>query len=416
MKIWWLNHHARPPVVPGITRHYNLARSLGKLGYQVTVIASSFDHLGTMLPEGPDFGARLGKPLLRDYDGVDFLSIPTPGYEGNSSLGRLWNMYSFYSGALKALKSEEHGRPDMVIGSVVHTWGAFAGYRLAKHFGVPFVYELRDLWPLTPIEIGSYSKWHPFLLHLGFLDRKMAREADLIITAAPLMKEYYIERFGIPEGKFLWITNGTDLDLFRPSNQEKEKNSNKFDLYYTGALGMANGLDAVFDRLGETGDRFPGFRLVVIGDGPLKDHLRKRAKEEQLPVEIMDAVAKKDLPSVLKQADACLVYLLPSRLYRFGISLNKLADYMAAGKPVLFIGDCAENPVPRSRSGIVAKDIKGFSEALEGMIGLGHEERVGMGNRGRAFAEENYDWDKLARKVASAMEEIIRSRQEYGKA
>ena len=409
MKIWWLNHHARPPVVPGITRHYSLARELGKLGHSTMVVNSSFDHLGTMLPEGPEFGATLEQPLLREFDGVDFLSIPTPGYEGNSSLGRIRNMHAFYRRSLDILSTGKYGKPDIVIGSVVHTWGAFAGYKLARHFKVPFVYELRDLWPLTLVEIGGLSRLHPLVLSFDHLDRIMVRDASLVITSAPLMKNYYMERWGITEDKFLWITNGTDLKAFEKveKTQKEGDNPSTVNVYYTGALGFANSLDTLFDTLREAKQEIRDVRFTLIGDGPLKEHLTERIKNEDLPVSIKDPVPKQDMPSLLMEADAFFLVLKSSPIYRYGISLNKLADYHAAGKPIIMVGTANSNPLDESGAGYVLKGFDELPDYLNKLTNMPLEQRKEMGEKGRIYARQNYDWEILSAKLARALEGVL---------
>ena len=410
MKLWIINQYASKPDAAGLTRNFELAKRLQRSGIESLIIHGSFDLYLKRQPASDDLSTE-DKAKISEFEGVQFLTIPTPPYRDNRSLGRIMNMFAFRRRAYKEMASGRHGEPDMILGATMTLFGADAARRLAGLFSVPFIYEVRDLWPLSPIEIGGYSRHHPFIVYLGYLDQGLAKSADLIITTAPLMKEYYREKFDIPEERFLWVANGTDIDLFQHNKIGEREEGHGFDLYYTGSLGLANGLDHVFDQLRNIRKKFPEFRLVLVGDGPRAAHLRKRAKDEGLPVGFRDAVPKKDLPGILKEADACLVYLLPSRLYRYGISLNKLADYMASGKPVLFIGDCAENPVLRSGSGIVAKNIDGFPQALKEMIGLGHQERVKMGNSGRTYAEANYDWDKLAIKVANGLEKIVNSRQ-----
>jgi glycosyltransferase involved in cell wall biosynthesis len=409
LKLWIINQYASKPDVAGLTRHYELARRLTVGGIETLVVHGSFD-LYLKNRHWSDHISTEKKAVMSQFDGVYFLTIPTPPYRNNRSIGRIHSMFAFRGRAYKEMMSGRHGKPDVVMGSTMTLFGADAARRLAARFSVPFIYEVRDLWPLTPIEIGGHSKWHPFLLYLDYLDGEMAKAADLVITTAPLMKEYHKERFGLPDEKFLWITNGTDLELFKSSDYALESEKTTFDLYYTGSLGLANGLDKIFDQLPPVQKKFPQFRLVLVGDGPLRQHLKERAFSEGLPVKFMDPVPKTELPAVLSKADACLIYLKPSKLYRFGISANKLADYHAAAKPVLFVGDCTENPVTRAGSGIVAEGIDHFPDALEEMIACRPEKRKEMGAKARAFAEEHYDWDKLADKLATHLTQICAHR------
>ena len=106
--IWWINHHAIPPVVPGGTRHYSLAKEIMEQGdYKVTIINGSFDHLTSHFEEGAEWGAKLQWPILRNYDGVDFYTLPTPYYEGSTSIGRIKNMLLFYKNAMRYLCPEK---------------------------------------------------------------------------------------------------------------------------------------------------------------------------------------------------------------------------------------------------------------------------------------------------------------------
>ena len=208
--IWWLNHHAGFPVNFTGARHYSLAVSLQKKGYKVTIINGTFSHTGGYMNKSLSDPGAILSPILKTYDGVDFYSIPTPFYKGNASLGRVKNMLAYYFGAMKYLRGKaDVQKPDLIIGSVVHPFAAYAGYRLSKYHKVPFVYEVRDLWPRTLVELGRISSKHPFVILLDKLDGFLAKKAKLIITTAPLMKNHYKERFNISEDKCLWVTNGT---------------------------------------------------------------------------------------------------------------------------------------------------------------------------------------------------------------
>ncbi len=408
MNLWIINQYARTPDTPGLTRHYDIAKHLVNEEVKTKIFNSSFDlYLGSSV-----LGKKKTKkdnPQKMDFEGVEFFTFSTLPYKNNASFGRILNMWMFSRDVFKTLQAGNYCKPDIVIGSSMTLFAADAARKLAKIFGVPFVFEVRDLWPLTPIELGGYSKWHPFLLYLDYLDKKLAKAADLIITTAPLMKEYYKERFGLPDEKFLWITNGTDVEMFQKAqnNSQNAEEKKTFDIYYTGAHGLANGLDKILDQMHVIKEKFPQVRLFLVGDGPMKPFLQERTKKEELPVTFLDPVPKKDLPKILSRADALVMYRQPTELRRFGTSANKLADYHAAGKPIIAVGDSAEHPVRKSGAGILVKEIEDLPKAIEVIIQCSQDEREKIGNNGKVFAEEHYDWGKLAEKLANALEKLF---------
>ncbi len=398
MKLWIINQYARTPDKPGLTRHYDLARHLVKKGVETTIFNGSFDlYLGSSSLKSTAKADQNGIKKA-DFDGVRFVTIPTRPYTNNASIGRIRNMWRFSFDLFKELTSGNYEKPDIVIGSTMPLFAANAARRLAQRFNVPFVYEVRDLWPLTPIELGGHSKHHPFILYLDRLDGKLATQADLVVTTAPLMKQYYKERFGLPDEKFLWVTNGTDVEMFQQAAKLSGKEEKEtFDIYYTGALGLANGLDEVFDVLPETAKAHPQVRLVIIGEGTMKDHLQNRARKENLPVHFHDAVPKPELPGLLAKADACLFYLKPASIYRYGISPNKLADYHAAGKPIIMIGECVRNPIQESEAGLVVPSSRDFPLALEKLLSMNQTDLIKFGEKGTEYAKQNYEWERLSK-------------------
>lgn len=407
--IWWLNHHAIPPVVPGGTRHFELAKSLKKLGFKTTVINGSFDHLNLHFEENGEFGQNLKEPLLRSYEGVDFYSILTPYYQGNASVGRVKNMLAYYFGCMKYLrKSNIISKPDIVVGSTVHPFAAYAGYRLSKYYKVPFVYEVRDLWPRTLVELGKISPRNPFVIFLDKLDGFLAKKAKLIITTAPLMKDHYKERFAINADKFLWITNGTNFINNMLTPMRKIGIGETINVGYTGTIGFANGIREFLEALDnvpkETLDRF---NFTFVGEGPLKKEMSVYAEEKGLPVEFKDMVNKEDLWNMLIKFDMLLLVTLSTKLYRFGISPNKLADYHAVGRPIIMITKASENPALISGSGYLKENMKDLASLLQEILSDSAENFELMALRGREYALEEYDWNKLALKLKNRLDVVL---------
>lgn len=411
--IWWINHHAIPPVVPGGTRHYSLAKEIMKLGdYKVTIINGSFDHLTSHFEEGAEWGAKLQIPIHRNYDGVDFYTLPTPYYEGNASFGRLKNMWTFYKNAIKFLSPQNHSHgitaPDIIIGSTVHPFAAYAGYKLSLLYHVPFVYEVRDLWPLTLVEVGKISKYNPVSLAFGYLDKKMAKSARLIVTTAMLMKNYYIDNYQIDESKFVWITNGTSLIKNIPQDMRIITSKDVFRVGYAGVLGYANGLADFFAVLStiplEIRNRFI---FSFVGNGPLKASLKRDVEKYNLTnVAFVDPVPKHEIWRVLSSFDMLLFSLTKSPIFRYGISPNKLADYHAIGRPIIEILSAKDTPVMMAKSGYHIDQVSDLSSLLLRILQDDENTYRAMADNARKFAAEYYDWKQLANRLNQKLKSI----------
>lgn len=401
--VWILNHYAQEPGGPGGTRHFSVAKYLRNFGWHASIIGASTE---------PNTGRQRvnhGESIRCDsYDNVPFLLVKTPDYHGNG-IARMRNMLAYVWQVLRLPLTIFLPKPDVIVGSSVHPFAAWAGLKLAQRYKVPFIFEVRDLWPQTLIDLGRLKPHSPMTVLLRRLEREMYREASRIVTLLPAAGDY-IRPLGISDRKIVWIPNGVDLSGFPmpPLNAAGDD----FVLMYLGSFGNANGIDQLLDGMSIIEQRFPSRRihLRLVGDGPLKDSFHEQAVSRGLKrVTFEPPVSKSSIPTLAAQADAFVVCLADVPLYRFGISLNKLFDYLAAGRPVVFAGRAANNPVAEANAGITVPpcDPVSFANAVIKLADMLPEERAAMGLRGRQHVEAEYSFDLLAKKFAGVLNAAV---------
>jgi glycosyltransferase involved in cell wall biosynthesis len=405
--VWILNHYAQEPGGPGGTRHYSLARVLRQNGWQASLIAAGTEH-GT----GRERLAEGETRRLDHYDGVPFLWLRTAAYAGNGA-DRIKNMLGYTFAALKKENLTGLQRPDVVVGSSVHPFAAWAGLRLARRYRVPFVFEVRDLWPQTLVDLGRLSDSHPMTLALRWLERHLYKYASAIVVLLPRAGEY-IEPLGVPADKIVWVPNGIELDIFPPPTPKAA--SDTFTLMYFGAHGTANGLDNVIKAMDEVRKKEPekAISLRIIGDGPLKADLIKFAGELNLTNVSFEApVPKKQIAQLASKADAFVFNLIDAPVFKYGISSNKLFDFMACGRPVIFSCDAGNNPVEAAAGGVTvpAGNPPALAQAIIDLADLPEDERQRMGAANRKHIEENYEFNLLGAKFAGALNRAVEKKQ-----
>jgi len=402
--VWILNHYAQEPGGPGGTRHYSLARHLPAYGWSASIIASSTEHNSGRQRLQPGEGLR-----LQTYDGVPFLWLRGSSYKGNG-FDRIRNMLGYTRSVLKPESVQQLKRPDAIIGSSVHPLAAWAGRRLARRYGVPFLFEVRDLWPQTLIDMGRLSRGSPAAYVLRVFEKSLYRSASKIIVLLPKAGDY-IEPLGIERDKIVWVSNGVEIDS--PGMGEAAVPTNdKFTLMYFGAHGGANGLDNVIRAMRIVQDDPAGANIVLrlIGDGPLKPSLIALAKDLELStVRFEGSVAKREIPKLAASADAFVFNLIDAPVFKYGISSNKLFDFMAAGHPTIFCCDSFNNPIAESEGGITVPpgDSTKLASAILDLARLPREKRMAMGTAARRHVEQKYSFAYLAGKLAAALDASV---------
>jgi len=406
MRIWLVNQYAAPPSRGGITRHHTLAHELMRRGHDVTLIASSFDHV-TRTETSP---AMTGTHHDEITDGVPFIWVRTPGYAGNTH-ARVRNMLAFAWRVWQLKSRARTAAPDVILGSSPHLLAALAAERLARSFGVPFVLEIRDLWPQSLVDLGALSERHPTVMGLRVIERYLYRHAARIVTVLPGVPEYLVAR-GVPGEKVTWIPNGVNFEL-APEPTPPSGHA-PLTVLYAGAHGMANHLDTAIDAarvLQLDGGHAVRFRFV--GDGPEKARLQDDARRSGLQnVEFADPVPKTLIYDVLSGADALLVMLKDSPVFQWGVSPNKLYDYMAAGRPVIFCVRTPTNPVSENDAGFCVPpgDPAALADAVRRLSDMSNEERWSMGRRGRNYVQERHDLRKLSGTLEGVLIEALSAR------
>lgn len=392
MNIWVLNHYADTPDRQA-TRTFDLARELVRRGHRATVFASSFNHY--LHREERLTGREAWK--AETVNSVRFIWVRTPPYTKND-WRRVLNMVVFAIRTfLVAARMED--RPDVIIGVTVHPLTPLAAYALARLKRSRFLCEVTDLWPETLIQFGDLSRHNLAARGLLILERFVFRRAERIIALWPRV-DRYVAQLGIAPGKVVWIPHGVPLARYSQVAPYDGQGRAPFMVMFAGGLVRANALDVVLEAAGILQERgVQSIRFVLVGDGEDRPRLECKAGSAGLRnVEFRRAVPKQDLWETLSEADAFVLSLSDLSLYHYGVSLNKLCDYMVVGRPILFAGRPAHNPVDEARAGITVPpaDAPALAAAVMRLAEMPSEARLEMGRKAVAYVRRHHDIAVLA--------------------
>jgi glycosyltransferase involved in cell wall biosynthesis len=397
-------------------RPYYFAREWSRQGHNVTIVASSQSHLRT--------GALSVQGSLAEeqIDGIRYVWLRGPSYQGNG-LGRVMNIFSF----LMRLELENKRvvgakPPDVVIASSTYTLDIAPARRIASKFRAKLIYEVHDLWPLSPMELGNMSRWHPFIMLVQWAENYACRRADRVVSLLP-KAEPHLRQHGMLDGKFAYIPNGIDVDEWQnnktpiPEEHRKVltslKQTGSFLIGYAGSHGVANALHTVVNAALLLRDH-PVF-FVLVGQGPEKETFQRLVRERALKnILFLPPVPKWCIPSLLTSFDALYIGLARKPIYRFGVSPNKLIDYMMSGRPVLQGLDGGNDLVAASKCGIsmAPEDAQALTDAALRMMSWTPSQRVEAGMRGRDYILRNHDYRTLACQFVEVMGSGRQSRVE----
>ena len=375
----------------GGTRHIEIGRELVRRGWKVTLLASDFHiHQRTYQRRASADDRNVHRETV---DGVDVNWLWASSYARND-LKRVGNWLTFARSVLTFDASAT--KPRVIIGSTPHLFAALASWIVSVRQRVPFVLEVRDLWPESLAVAGKRPG--PGYAAFWLLARFLYRVADRIIVLAEGVETYLAER-GIPKEKLVFIPNGVDTtDFVTRASAPRDS----LRLVYAGAHGPANGLDAVLDAADALRDE-PRVSFVLLGDGPAKPALKADAERRNLRnLEFIDSIPKSQMPAFLGGCDAGLMVLKDVPVFAFGVSPNKLFDYWAASLPVVcnVPGEVA-TLLERAGGGVQARDSSGaaLADAIRQMLALTPAQRAALGVSGRAWVSRERSRPALAERM-----------------
>ncbi len=395
MRIIYLHQYFLTPSMSGGTRSYELARRLVKMGHEVSMITSQ------------SFREETEKEswLQTNEDGIE-VHWCNVSYSNYMSYRR--RMIAFMLYAVKAYFKAVKLGGDVIYATSTPLTVAIPGILAKKKLKIPMIFEVRDLWPEAPIQLGILPRW--LIPPARWLEMIAYRNAQQIVACTPGMRDGVLQQ-GIDPAKVTVVTNGADLKKFSPTVEpytmpETQSWKDHFVLIQSGSMGPLYGLDYVLDTAKLLN---PGTKIlfVLIGEGRERSRLQKRVIEEQIAaVQILGPVKKELIPGFIASADVCL-NLTNNNPVNAISSPNKMYEAMAAGKPIVTnIGGWIRELLEENGVGFYVDPDKPEELAQKALELFENKHLLAaMGKRARALAEERFDFDKLAEKLSKIFSE-----------
>ncbi len=393
--VWIICQHAGSPRHGMNYRPYHLAHGLVELGRDVTVISASTSHEYFSPPRTSGFYT------IEDLDGIRYVWVRTPEYGESRSLGRIlaWAVFLF---GLMRLSSLHLPQPGSIVVSSPPPYPVLVAAMLAKRFKAKLVFEVRDLWPLSLVELGGISLGNPFVRLTQWVEEFAYQRADRVVSVLPLA-ESHMASHGMGEGKFVCIPNGVEVGpLYDRAPDPRIKAALPgctCVIGYAGKVGIAYGIRTLIEAASLLRDRRElGF--AIVGGGSELEELKAEARLRELDnLVFVPPVSKAEIPGILAALDICYLGLRAESLFRFGVSPTKLFDYFLAGKPVIMGIKAGNDPVTAAGSGLTIEpeNPEALAKAVVNLASRPRAERAALGASGREYVIKYHDWSTLSR-------------------
>lgn len=405
-EIWYCHHYAGTPNRGMSLRPYYLSKCMLNEGHRVTVIASCNHHL---LSKAPSIDKKY---LLKNEMDVPYLWINTPKYKGNG-IRRILNMisYALFLKRNDLVKKKILMNPDIIIVSSAHPFHVKAMKYWAKKYHAKLVFEVRDIWPLSLIEILGISPKHLLVLILNNYEKFAYKNADIVVSLLPFAFDHMVKQ-GLGIKKYFFIPNGAMIKDNNENEIDSEikifKRMGKFIVMYVGAHGIPNALEPLIScaKILQS-EKNQKIHFILIGEGTEKEKLAKYAKKYCLNnITFLKNTPHNKVHSFLNGADVCYIGWLDLPIYKFGVSANKLFDYMLAKKPIIQSINSVGNIVEKAKCGVcippmspldIAKSVKDFSK-------MQNEELIKYGINGYEYLINNHSYKILSKKYIKIFE------------
>lgn len=400
MNVLLINHYAGSKEYGMEFRAYYLAKEWVKQGHSVTIVAASFSHLRL---KNPDVSKDYQEEMI---EGIQYIWMKTPAYIG--SLKRILNMGEFvWKVNRNAKKLSKEIKPNLVIAGSCYPLDNYVAHKIAKLSGAKYTYEVRDIWPLSPMLIGGYSPKHPFIWVMQKAEDYAYKHVDKVVSLLWNAEGHMLEH-GLAKGKFVCVPNG-----YYPEEWTAEKfalplpkeHQNAFDslngkiiVGFAGGFAASGNVITLVKSAAELKNR-TDIHFVLVGKGPELSSYEKVIQEESLSnITILPAVPKNLIPAINKHFDIAHLGGLHSELHQYGTSYNKMTDYMLCSLPIVQSVDEPGSVVERVGCGIrvEAENVRAVADAIEKLADMTAEERAKIGRKGKEYVEKNLPWGKLA--------------------
>jgi colanic acid biosynthesis glycosyl transferase WcaI len=355
MKILYVSQYFPPEMGAPAARAAELSRHWATAGHEVTVLTGFPNHpTGVVAPE---YRSKFRRLVAREQtDGVNVVRTWLLPFPNRKAYERMLNYSSFCMSA--AATGLFLSRPDVIIATSPQLLVALSGWWLARWKRVPFVFEVRDLWPesLAAVGMGSENS----LLHraLAKIAGFLYRRSDRIVVVTSAFEDYLVKHWQVPREKISVIENGVETKLFFPeagTALRKELGSDgKFVVAYIGTMGMAHGLETILTAAAQLRDANPEIVFLMLGEGAEKEHIIALARERGLNnVKFVDQQPRERIPAYICASDVCLVLLKKTDLFKTVIP-TKMLEFMSCARPVILgVDGQARTILEQARAGVV---------------------------------------------------------------
>lgn len=414
-KVWFINQNSYLPEDGPHVRHYTLGKYLVRDGFEPFVFAGNeLHHNGRRIDTGEKICVE------KQRNGVHFFYIRTHHYKKND-LHRIINIISYYLNIFKVCKQVErqYGKPDVIYASSMYPTALVAGIKLAKKYGIRCISENRDIVPDGFVANGAIKEDGLLAKMMRLFMKRVYETSDALVFTMSGGPKYIsdmgwdLEHGGkIDMKKVFYINNGVDMEAVS-KNEEKYvledfdlDSEHIFKVAYFGAIRFMNQMSLFIETAKELKRRgYNDIKILMWGNGTKLDEMRKELADLELDnIVLKGYVDKKYIPGIARRANVFVGTGNSCSVGKYGMSFNKLFDYLAAGKPIILPFQVADSIVAENGVGVelANADAAMLADALIAFKNMDTTEYEIYCSNARRVAQQ-YDYSYLAEQVKSLL-------------